>query len=66
MRLSEYLGTTGETQMQFAKRSGVAQAVVCRICRGGDAQGKNWARIEKATDGKVRARDHFSEGGAAA
>lgn len=59
MQLAEYLEKTGETQVEFSKRSGVAQAVVCRVVRGGDAQGKNWARIEDATNGEVSVADHF-------
>lgn len=66
MTLNEYLKRTGETQMGFGKRAGVAQAVISRILAGGDACGRNWALIEQATSGKVTAADHFGDRGAAA
>lgn len=66
MTLNEYLQRTGETQVEFAKRSGVAQAVISRIVSGGDARGRNWALISAATSGKVTAEDHFGDRGQAA
>lgn len=66
MRLCEYLEKTGESQSEFAKRSGVPQSVVNRVCLGGDARGRNWALISKATSGKVTAEAHFPSGDAAA
>ena len=66
MTLNEYLQRTGETQSDFAKRARVAQAVVSRIVAGGDAIGRNWARITAATSGKVTAEDHFGGKGEAA
>lgn len=66
MTLNEYLERTQETQVDFAKRSGVAQAVLSRILSGGDARGRNWALIAKATSGKVTAEDHFGNRGQAA
>lgn len=66
MTLAEYLERLGESQSEFARRSGVPQSVVNRICLGGDARGKNWALIAKATGGKVTAEGHFARRGAAA
>lgn len=66
MTLNEYLQRTGETQVEFAKRSGVAQAVISRIVSGRDARGRNWALIAAATSGKVTAADHFGDRGQAA
>lgn len=59
MKLVDYLTENEETQAAFAKRSGVAQVVVSRICNGGDARGRNWALIAEATDGQVTAEDQF-------
>lgn len=66
MTLNEYLERTGKTQVEFSKESGVAQAVISRILAGGDALGRNWARITEATSGAVTADDHFGKGDAAA
>ena len=67
MKLAEYLRENEETQAAFAKRSGVAQVVISRICNDGDARGRNWALISQATDGQVTAEDHFkTKSGAAA
>lgn len=59
MTLNDYLDRTGETQIDFAKRSGVAQSVLSRILAGGDARGRNWALISRATGGKVTPETHF-------
>lgn len=66
MTLNKYLAKSRETQNDFAKRSGVAQSVLSRILSGGDAQGKNWALIAKATEYQVATEDHFPVHGAAA
>lgn len=66
MTLADYLERTGESQNEFARRSGVPQSVVNRICLGGDARGRNWALIANATSGKVTVEDHFGHRGAAA
>jgi len=62
MRLEQYLDQRGESQNGFAKRSGVPQSIVNRICLGGDAYGRNWALIQLATRGRVSPSKHFGAG----
>lgn len=54
MRLAEYLRENGITQEEFGRCAKLPQQTVSRVARGGDTSGKNWARIELATDGQVR------------
>ena len=62
MRLEIYLAQRGESQNQFAKRSGVPQSIVNRLCNGKDAWGRSWALIQLATRGRVSPSKHFGEG----
>ena len=58
MTLGSHLKKTRQTERAFAQRSGVAQSVINRILHGGDARGRNWARIQRATRGQVTVLDH--------
>lgn len=58
-RLEHFLFNQNETQTEFAKRSGVPQSIVSRVCRGRDCYGKHWAQIEMATNGQVEPGHHF-------
>ncbi len=59
MRLEQYISQQGEMQKDFAKRAGIAQCIVSRICNHCDARGQAWARVMKATGGEVTPLDHF-------
>ncbi len=59
MRLEHWLEENDERQLAFAKRAGIHQSVVSRLCNGGDARGPVWARIGLATKGSVQPSDHF-------
>ena len=59
MRLEEYIPKHDGLQQDFAKRADIAQPIVSRICNFGDARGRVWAKVIKATDGKVTPIDHF-------
>jgi predicted transcriptional regulator len=66
MRLSDYLDRTGETQLAFAKRSGVPQSTVSLICKGGGARAETAIKIIEATGGLVKLEDLVPGTGAAA
>lgn len=57
MRLTEYLERTGETQLAFAKRSGVPQSTVSLICKGGGTRVETALKIIEATSGLVKLED---------
>jgi predicted transcriptional regulator len=59
MRLEQYLDQRNETQVDFARRAGIPQSSVSRICTGKDVRGRLWARIIAATGSRVQPRDHF-------
>ena len=59
MRLEQYLYERNEKQVAFAKRAGIPQSAVSRVCNGGDVRGRYWARITCASGGKVRPEHHF-------
>ncbi|MBA1156907.1 helix-turn-helix domain-containing protein [Microvirga mediterraneensis] len=62
MKLSQYLSETHQTHAQFALKIGATQAAVSRYASG--KRKPNLAkllRIERATGGKVRARDFVDE-----
>ena len=59
VRLEQYLYDRGERQAVFAKRAGIPQSAVSRVCNGGDVRGRFWARIAVASGGKVRPEHHF-------
>lgn len=61
MRLTEYLERTGETQVAFAKRSGVPQSTVNLLCRGGGARAETAIKIIDATGGLVKLEDLTAE-----
>ena len=59
MRVEQYLEKHDEMQKDLAKRSGIAQSILSRLCNHGDAGGKVWARVMVATGGEVTPLDHF-------
>lgn len=61
-KLKDYLERRGENQRDFAKRAGMPQSTVSRLCRGRDACGRRWAQIEAATRGRVKASHHYPVG----
>jgi len=63
MKLDAYLKQTKQTENAFSRHSGVPQSVLNRIAHGYDATGKNWARIQYATDGQVKVTNYYTETG---
>jgi predicted transcriptional regulator len=59
--LSEWIEEAGETQVSFAARAGINQSVISRMLKGGDAKGRTWAAITKATDGEVTPGSNFPD-----
>jgi len=59
MRLEQWIPQNDGMQKDFAKRAGIAQPIVSRICNFGDARGRVWAKVIKATNGEVSPVDHF-------
>ncbi len=59
MRLEDWIPQNDGLQKDFAKRADIAQPIVSRICNFGDARGRVWAKIGKATNGEVTPADHF-------
>lgn len=58
-RLEDWIPDHDGLQLLFAKRAGIAQSIVSRVCNKGDARGRVWAKIETATGGEVTPLDHF-------
>lgn len=63
MRLCKYLEQVGESQAEFAKRSGVGQATLSRIIAGGGTRLSTAMKISVATGGRVRLLDLLHEDG---
>lgn len=57
MKLNRYLKCRRESQKAFARRSGVPQQTINRLCLRGGASALNALKIVKATKGRVRLED---------
>jgi len=61
MKLERYLEARGETQADFARRTGMPQQTINTICQGRGTHAYSAYRIIKATGGKVRLIDLCGE-----
>jgi len=62
MKLDQFIKQHGMTQTQFAKRTGLSVSSISRIVKGERQPSlKVMQIIFRATDGKVRADDFFTD-----
>jgi len=57
MKLVDYLDQKGETEQEFADRSGTSQTTVNRVCLGGGCNIATASKICQSTGGSVRLED---------
>ena len=63
MKLEAYLRHLRVATTSWARENSLNPTMVLRIIGGGDASGKNWARIWYATNGNVSPWDYFDARG---
>lgn len=59
LQLQQFLDQHSLSIRAFATENGLVPSIVHRVCKGYDTCGKNWARIMRATGGRVSPLSHY-------